>query len=87
MAQDTLEHILEEIRNLTADELRQVERTVRGLLKPTSPETDREAALRVLQDSGMVREIKRPSMVPRPQRLPVPIQGKPLSETIIEERR
>ena len=44
-----------------------------------------EAVLRVLKESGLVKEIKRAKS--QTQRPPVPIKGKPLSETIIEERR
>lgn len=87
MGQATLSRILEEITTLEPDELHEVERTVRGLLEPNSKEAEREAALRVLQASGLVKEIKRPRMVAGQERPLIQIQGKPLSETIIEERR
>jgi hypothetical protein len=87
MTQATLTYILDAIKTLEPDELREVERTVRGLLEPDTREAEREAALQVLQESGLVKEIKRPPMVARQEHPPVPIQGKPLSETIIEERR
>ena len=87
MAQATLVHILEEIKTLKPDELQEVERTVRELLKPTSREAEREVMLHVLEKSGLVKEIKRPPMIARSEHPLVPIQGKPLSETIIEERR
>ena len=60
---------------------------VRSLLEPTDREAAREAALQVLEASGLVKEIKRTPMAARPERPLIPIQGKPLSETIIEERR
>lgn len=87
MAQATLDRILEDITTLQRDELQEVERTVRSLLEPNSKEAEREAALRVLQASGLVKEIKRPRMVAGQERPLIPIQGKPLSETIVEERR
>jgi len=87
LAQATLAHVLEEIKTLEPDELQQVERTVRVLLEPTSKEAQREAALRVLEESGLVKQIKRPPMADAPERPLVCIQDKPLSETIREERR
>lgn len=87
MPQATITHILEEIRTLEPDDLREVERTVRGLLEPSPKEAEREAALKALQEAGIVKEIKRPDMRSRREWPLVPIQGKPLSETIIEDRR
>ena len=55
-----------------------VERTVRELLTPRAREAEREAALRVLQESGLVREIKRPPMTAHQEPRPVSIQGRPL---------
>lgn len=87
MGQATLNRVLEQIKTLGADELREVGRTVRGLLATASPQAEREAALRVLLESGLVRDIKRPPMVARQERPPAVIRGKPLSETIVDERR
>lgn len=85
MAQATLKRVLNDVRTLEPEELREVERAVHALLAPSQQEAERETVLRVLQESGLVKEIKRPKN--HPQRPPVPIKGKPLSETIIEERR
>jgi hypothetical protein len=87
MAQATLARVLEEIKTLEIDELRQVQRTVRSLLEEGADDAGREAALRVLEESGLVKEIKRPPLTSRRERSPVPIRDKPLSETVIEERR
>jgi hypothetical protein len=42
---------------------------------------------RALYDAGLVREIKPAVKRPRRRHPPIKIKGKPLSETIIEERR
>ncbi len=43
---------------------------------------------RALYEAGLVTEIKRPITDPTPyRREPIAIKGKPLSETVIEERR
>jgi hypothetical protein len=43
---------------------------------------------RALYEAGLVREIKPPIIDPTPyRREPIAIKGKPLSETVIEERR
>lgn len=87
MAQAVLNRVLEEIKTLEPQELQLVESVVRELLQPDPKEAQREAVLRVLQKSGLVKDIKRPPLDAARQRTAVPIQGKPLSETIIEERR
>ncbi|WP_409867265.1 hypothetical protein [Microcystis sp.] len=40
-----------------------------------------------LLDAGLVKQIKRPSSQPITERRLIKIEGKPISETIIEERR
>jgi hypothetical protein len=42
---------------------------------------------RALYDAGLLSEIKLRPKRPRPRRPPIKIKGKPLSETIIEDRR
>lgn len=87
MAQATLNRVLKAIKTLQPNELQQVEHVVRQLLEPDAKEARREAVLRVLQESGLVKDIKRPPLDTTRERTPVPIVGKPLSESIIEERR
>jgi hypothetical protein len=87
MAQATLTHILNEIQTLETEELKELERAVCGLLEPSTQEAERETVLQILQASGRVKDVKRPSMRGTVERHPVAIQGKSLSETIIEERR
>lgn len=62
------------------------------LLQPESEsspaELDKEERfLQALLAAGLITEIKRPDRNTKMDREPVPIKGKPLSETIIEERR
>jgi len=42
---------------------------------------------RALYDAGLVKEVSPPPKRPRERRPPIKIKGKPLSETIIEDRR
>ena len=42
---------------------------------------------RALHSAGLVTEIKPPVKRPRERRPPINVKGKPLSETIIEDRR
>lgn len=55
-----------------------------------TPQEQREAVHRALVEAGLVRDVERPPMNPAAKRdrfMTAPIQGKPISETIIEERR
>ena len=87
MTQATLTRLLDEIKTLKPEELKELERVARALREPAEKEAEREAGLRVLEETGLVREVKRPPMQVTLERTTVPIQGKTLSETIIEERR
>lgn len=85
MGQATLERIINEMRTLKPEELREIERAARDLLVPKGA-TDEERFLESLREAGLVNDIKRPARDVEIERPLVPIQGKPLSETIIEER-
>lgn len=87
MAQETLTRIFEDIRTLENDELRQVKLVIDEQLRPTTRGSQDEEVLQAMLQAGLISEIKRPDRSPKPLRSPVPIAGKPLSETIVEERR
>jgi hypothetical protein len=78
---------LEIIQALETDELRQVQQAVQARLAQADEVAAREAFHRALLDSGLVKQIKTPTVHAGGERPLVPIEGKPLSETVIEERR
>lgn len=87
MSQAVLQQVLGQIRVLDQYELRQVQRAVQERLVPPQRTQKRRAFYRALRTSGLVRRIKtRPSSDIVPRRL-VQVQGPPVSQTIIEERR
>ena len=87
MAQVTLERILKEIKNLEPEELLQVQQAIQARLAPADYSPEEEQVLQEMLKVGLLTEIK-PRRTDRQGVYPlVPIQGKPLSETILEERR
>ena len=87
MAQVTLERILKDIETLEPEELLQVQQAVQMQLTQTGYSPAEERVLQEMLKVGLLTEIK-PRRTDRQVTLPlVPIQGKPLSETIREERR
>jgi len=83
----TLERILKEINTLEPEELLQVEQAVQARLAPAAYAPAEEGVLQEMLRVGLLTEIK-PRRTDRQGVYPlVPIQGKPLSETIREERR
>jgi hypothetical protein len=86
----TLEHVLQEIASLTPDERQQL----RQYLESESPKMRPEAASHAALHQQLLREAvltQAPKRVTDPSahatRRPIPIKGKPLSRTILEERR
>jgi hypothetical protein len=87
MAQSVLDRILNDIQNLQPHELTGVRSAVEHKLSPASIADEEERFLEALLQSGLVSEIKRPIRTSKLDRAAVPISGKPLSETIVEDRR
>ncbi len=93
----TVEEILNAVRELPPHEQAEVKRRLEGLLadpdeRQAPAETQQAGDLdqriqRALYDAGLISEIKPRVKRPRERRPPITIKGKPLSETIIEDRR
>jgi hypothetical protein len=56
------------------------------VIKPIKVETAQEAALRGLVDDGLITPAARKGPMPVPSWRPVKVKGKPLSQTIIDDR-
>ncbi|MCW3100201.1 MAG: hypothetical protein JWL77_5819 [Chthonomonadaceae bacterium] len=87
MAQATLNRVLKDISALELSELGSVERAVRERLETAGYSHEEWTAMQTLIDAGLIKEIKPRTKKSVTDYVPVPIQGKPLSETVIEERR
>ncbi|HLG14855.1 MAG TPA: hypothetical protein VJH03_10190 [Blastocatellia bacterium] len=93
MSSANLEQLMSEVRALTSDEQRKVRELIDSLLEPraaTSGMVSPEDLLdQRLLETGVISEIPPPikDFTPYENRRPVPVKGKPVSETIIEERR
>lgn len=77
--------IMDEVKSLSVFEQRQVLEVLQENELPDSLAEKREEFHRQLVAKGMLKEIPPRKNVPRSFE-PVPISGKPISETIIEER-
>ena len=86
----TLEKILEEIKSLTPAEQAKV-RELLDSLQPPPPATpvSREEYEKYLLAKGVISHIptREPPSPERKAFKPIKVEGKPISETIIEERR
>jgi hypothetical protein len=87
MSSANLEKVIEEVKALTLDEKRKLHATLNELLTSTQPTED--DFKRAMLNAGLLNSIE-----PREVDLesfknyePVDVEGKPVSETLIEERR
>ena len=87
MAQTALRQILQQIADLNGDELQEVSHAVQQRLSAQEDARKHEAFHRALQESGLVLHVKTPSPNDSPERQLIEVQGEPVSETIIAERR
>ena len=83
----TLIRIMKELKTLDAQELLEVQRAVEDQILPNANKDTEEKFFQSMLEAGLITEIKRPDRTLRTLHQPVPILGKPLSETIIEDRR
>ncbi len=87
MAKATLDRIMKEIKTLAPDERRQLCEMLHALMVPAEEEAKRQALHQALRAAGLVTQIRQPRATDTPHRRRIEVQGKPVSETIIEERR
>ncbi|MFB2977445.1 hypothetical protein ACE1CM_14735 [Microseira sp. BLCC-F43] len=87
MAQATLNQILSQLETLELEELHQLNQKIQKSLADKEEIAKRAAFHQALLDSGLVKQIKHPLYEPISQRRLIQVEGKPVSETIIEERR
>ena len=86
MPSQTVEKVVEQIKNLSKDEQIEV-RNILNQISLTPEEIERKIQEEMLAE-GLVSEIKPPrSAIGKRDFMPIEIEGKPISETIIEERR
>jgi hypothetical protein len=86
MAQSTLQRILSEVDDLSTEEKAKLLEALQNGEEAREADSRMEAFHQALLASGMVKEIKPRRSVGRPLQL-IEIPGKPVSETIVEERR
>lgn len=88
MSSPNVEHVLDQIRALTAEEQQQVRMALNS--DATTPLTEVEFEQSLLE-AGVISELKTPITEEALARFraynPIEVKGKPVSESLIEERR
>ena len=87
MAKGTLARVLDEISHLDKHELDCVEQAIHQRQERDGYSMQEWKALKSLQEAGLLKEIKPRNNNNSIDFTPISIQGSPLSETILEERR
>jgi DNA-binding transcriptional regulator YiaG len=77
----TLQNVLENIKTLSPEELAQLRQELEKLTQPSA----QKLLLEKLKQAGLISEIKESKNQDPTER--VSVEGKPVSQTIIEERR
>jgi hypothetical protein len=89
MSTANLDRLIEEVKTLTSDEQRSLRDIVDELLAKNAPQMTEEEFEQHLLEKGIISRIPPPitDLTPYRNRKLIEVKGKPLSETIIEERR
>ncbi len=89
MTMTTLSRMLDEVKRLTPDEQRQLRAALDQLLSPSAAPPTEEQFERELVEAGILDELSHCSDAggPTAKLKTVNVKGKPLSETLIEDRR
>ncbi len=88
MAISTLHTIMKQVKNLSPQEQRELRAFLDTLLVPAAPAAEEEFE-RAMTTAGLlsVPSPETRARAARRQHKPVPVRGKPVSETLIEDRR
>lgn len=87
MAKATLDRIIEEVKTLDAEERRRLREALEAMAFPAEEARKRESLRQALRAAGLVTQARQPRATDISDRRLIQVQGKPVSETIIEERR
>lgn len=87
MPQAILNQIINQLQALEPSELQQLNQVLQQYLKDREVTAKSDAFHQALVGSGLVRQIKHPTFEQRPHHNLVQVQGEPVSQTIVEERR
>lgn len=87
MVKAILNQILDQLETLELEELQQLNQAIQRYLADKEEAAKRATFHKALLTSGLVKQLKQPSDSRQTERLLIQVQGKPVSETIIEERR
>ncbi len=96
MTHSEFNHLLSSINSLSPEQMRQLRHELDNRLAPSVTENrqagEQQVGLqlqRELLDAGIISELRPPitDLTPYRNRQAVPIQGEPISETVIHERR
>jgi hypothetical protein len=89
MTTSNLDRVIEEVKALSPDEQRRLRVLLDDLLGRPMPEPTEEEVQQQLYEKGIIGEIPPPitDLTPYRNRKLMDVKGKPLSETVIEERR
>lgn len=87
MAQAILQNMIDQLKNLETEELHQLNQAIKQHITVKTQIESENAFEQALLESGLVEEIKKPTYRNVTTEQLIRVEGKPLSETIIEERR
>jgi hypothetical protein len=96
MTHSEFNHLLSSINSLSPEQMRQLRHELDNRLAPSVTENrqagEHQVSLQLQQellDAGIISELRPPitDLTPYRNRQAVPIQGEPISETVIRERR
>ncbi len=80
------QRLVEEIKTLAPDEWRQLREMLDAMMVPAEEEDKCKALHQALRAAGLITQVRQSRTTDTPHRR-IEVQGKPVSETIIEERR
>ena len=87
MAQATLDYVIGQLDALKSEELQQLEAAVQERLRPATEEEKKAAFHQAMLAAGLFTRIAPPRDPGKAERPRIEVQGEPVSETIIRERR
>ena len=87
MPQALLNQILNQLQSLEPSELQQLSQVIQRYLRDDEVPAKRAAFHQALVGSGLVRQIKNPNFEGRTHQRLIQVQGEPISQTIVGERR